>query len=242
MVNKMRRFLCRIPFFSLAVLFAIGCFAADFIDRRPPWDVSHVSTFNRGDASDRSWVGSSSTLNGNAVVTGSALILDGTGDYAEWPDSAQHRSYPITWMCWFNMQGRDQTNPATLFGKYASAGSGNGYLIYCTTTEALFAFYGVNGANIVSDSGLISPSTYKTAGWHHVAIVINASGGTMYVDGVSVDTNTWTGTPQATTSAEVLRAGRFGTGNYFNGDLDDCRIYQRDLTANEIAIIYLEGR
>lgn len=238
----MRRLLCRIPFFSLAVLFAFGCFAADRFDRFPPWDAAFLVSMNRSDASDRSFYNATGTLNGNAAASSRSLVLDGTGDYAEWPDHAAYRAYPITYMTWFNMQSRDQTNPATLFGKYAAAGSGNGWLIYTDTAEVIRSFYGLNVGNIVSDSALVSPSSYKDSNWHHVAIVIYASGGIMYIDGASVDTAAWTGTPQATTTAEVLRAGRFGTGNYFNGDLDDLMIFSRELSAAEIAAIYAEGR
>src|SRR5204863_254346 len=73
------------------------------------------------------------------------------------------------------------------------------------------------------DGGFISDGQ-----WHHVALVVSATGGVIYIDGVSRGTpQGWTGTPGATTTNTPITIGRYGTSsmvtNTFAGDLDHGR-------------------
>ena len=75
------------------------------------------------------------------------------------------------------------------------------------------------------------PNVYDGS-WHHVAIVLDNGNAWGYVDGVEVDSTTYNhGNGFGTTDPLLLITG-------FAGDRDDVRIYNRALSADEIAALY----
>ena len=81
--------------------------------------------------------------------------------------------------------------------------------------------------------------------WHHVFFTISRSGNcTRYLDGTSVGTagcSSWAATDL--TNAVNLKFGVNGVGNgYWNGALDDVRIYNRALSPAEVKELYLIGK
>jgi len=85
-----------------------------------------------------------------------------------------------------------------------------------------------------------SAGTYKDGAWHHGAFVGNGSQLVLYIDGVAE-------TPVNITSAmgdydQDLQIGRYGGGSvYFNGLIDDVRIYDEALNAQSVELIYADG-
>jgi hypothetical protein len=70
-------------------------------------------------------------------------------------------------------------------------------------------------------------------------MVIDGSGvPTAYLDGVAIGTFAGTG-PQAPSSSTVSFGG--DSGNFFNGSVDDVRLYNRALTLAEILSLYSGG-
>ena len=90
---------------------------------------------------------------------------------------------------------------------------------------------------------MTTPAALSTGAWHHIAVVLGAGAtytGTLYIDKVAVGTN----------SAMTLRPSDLGAGGnnfigksqysgdpYFDGFIDDFRIYKRALTAAEISAL-----
>jgi hypothetical protein len=78
----------------------------------------------------------------------------------------------------------------------------------------------------------------------HVVGVAKFTGGgiDLYIDGVFIGTTAnagWTANSANTTSGNAhIGSEDDGAGNYFNGTIDDVRIYHRALSANEINTIY----
>ena len=77
--------------------------------------------------------------------------------------------------------------------------------------------------------------------WVYFAIVIDYSGATakFYRNGMWIQTNNMT-TPVFPSSTRAKYLGAISTANYkiIDGDLDDIRIYNRELSAAEIKAIY----
>ena len=73
--------------------------------------------------------------------------------------------------------------------------------------------------------------------WHHVAYAIDAAAGTadLYLNGVLSATVTFTGTPLMMKPDQVLRIGNCSGTEYMNGMIDEVRIYNRALSAAEVA-------
>ncbi len=89
-------------------------------------------------------------------------------------------------------------------------------------------------------------ATYSDSRWHHAAVALTI--GTpasvkIYVDGV-VSAGAWTngsGTETPYNSNGTLYIGRTEQPEFFSGYLDDVRVYNRALSANEVMAIYQAG-
>jgi hypothetical protein len=83
-------------------------------------------------------------------------------------------------------------------------------------------------------------TTITDGNWHHLAITLNsgvANGSTLYVDGAAKKTFTWT--PPSQTGSLVIGAAYGGSySQYFNGAIDHTKIFNRMLSADEIAAEY----
>ena len=98
--------------------------------------------------------------------------------------------------------------------------------------ELEFYIDGVTGATLVTTP----PSE---GNWHHIAGTYNGSSISLYIDGQIVTQQTASGSMPITTDS--LAIGFKPNANmfyYFNGIIDDVRIYGRSLTAGEITGLY----
>jgi hypothetical protein len=81
-----------------------------------------------------------------------------------------------------------------------------------------------SGTNIVSD-GL----------WHHVAAVLSGSVAYIYVDGILKGSdNTTSGGTRTTNSSDPLRIGATNSGQYFEGPIDEVKMYNYARTQKQI--------
>ena len=118
-----------------------------------------------------------------------------------------------------------------------------------------FEFFVNNGRIEIWSAATCSPriightgASIITAGtWHHIAYATNGSGNSFYIDGVPVSVTYSSG--NATTNSFFNQCGAVaGTGyrigratsatEYFDGDIDEARIYNRRLTDADIAALY----
>jgi hypothetical protein len=103
---------------------------------------------------------------------------------------------------------------------------------------AKIAFY--NGSSFVTASYAVA---YVDTGWHHFAGVFSNSGDTLklYVDGVQVASTSTTSNVSyfgAGSNTVIGRHGNSGTNNDFTGSIDDVQVYNRALSASEVAELY----
>lgn len=82
---------------------------------------------------------------------------------------------------------------------------------------------------------------YSNNAWHHVVFLWNAAASTysIYLDGILKESKTNITFSALTTGAEEF--GRYGSSNYFNGQMDDVRIYNRALSTAEVTQLYNNG-
>lgn len=98
---------------------------------------------------------------------------------------------------------------------------------------------GNSGSEVISSS-----VTVNTNEWYHVAATRSGSTWRIYLNGVEIKNGTTNSTSISLNNA--FRIGTYsaatgGTTYYFNGTLDETKIYSRTLSANEVMIQYLEG-
>jgi hypothetical protein len=96
---------------------------------------------------------------------------------------------------------------------------------------------GVNGGQLAAWKGMGSTVLVGTAapgsGWHHVVYTFDGTTRRLYVDGTSRGTSTMAGETGAVTEGHV---GGFGT-QMFAGTVDEIRVYDRAITADEVTAL-----
>ena len=189
-----------------------------------------------GDATD-SWGSNDGTTYGGVSwvdgVRGQAVSLDGSDDeivssntvattdymtvsaWVKKPTSTTDNEYAVTW-------GPDSNNLVTIF-YYGSSGQD-----WCT-------FIQVGGSNNIIHTGILAET-----GWNHFAIVITPSEHISYANGVEVGRESHGFTPSNIGDGNFYVGAR-PDGKYYDGNVDDVRIYPFALEPWEVHDLYRYG-
>jgi hypothetical protein len=103
---------------------------------------------------------------------------------------------------------------------------------YTTSMLALRGNTDVTSGNITMDNYL--------GRWTHLAVTVDGNDATLYINGGEVASGTFTFGPNSVASMAIGNTCGVNAGNNtqtFNGDLDEVRIYNRALTAAEVAYL-----
>jgi len=173
---------------------------------------------------------------------GSALLLSGDDfgdDYVELPIGSLISSLTdATFALWVDYSGQ-----GGVWSRIFDFGSGTTQYIFISPARGGDAalLFEVNGPNAGTNL-LPAPFTLPT-GWHHVAGVVDSSTMemTLYLDGAEVGRGPTDSLPRdmGETTQNWLGRSQYVADPYFNGSLDDFRIYSRALSREEI--LYLAG-
>jgi hypothetical protein len=203
-----------------------------------PSDAKALYAFE-GNAQDSSGGGNHGTANAVSYVAGKvgsqAAQFNGTSSYVLIPRSIQDDFTVALWVKttdtagsagaqWWNGKG-------LVDGEVGGGGADWGTAV----VNGKFAL-GVGSAG--GDTTIASSVSINDGTWHHVAATRNNTTGAMavYVDGILRGSGT--GPTGSRTWPANLRIGSLQTANnYLNGALDDVRLYNRILTAGEIAAL-----
>jgi cytochrome oxidase assembly protein ShyY1 len=159
---------------------------------------------------------------------GAALNFDGLNDFVSIPHNVVLNAFPLTAEAWIKTSV--SKFPAGIISKYVS---GDGWRIYQNLSNLTATI------NVASSSCTVNSSGQSIAdgAWHHVAFTADASGGKIYIDGILRGTATWTGAPGIPTNTAPVSIGFYsgavGT-EYFEGNIDEVRIWNRALCVGEI--------
>jgi len=164
---------------------------------------------------------------------GYALTFDGSNDYVAVPHEPVLNAYPLTVAVWLKTAA---TGVHGILNKYWP-GSFDGYQLFVNDGN-LCAWYFRSAVDAVWDGSGCTLSTPGLAddAWHHVAFVVDAAGGRLYVDGALQASQPWLGVPGAASTTRDLELGRYSgiTDPYWPGTVDDVRVYNRALAVAEI--------
>ena len=197
-------------------------------------------------AADSSTGGHTGTLkNGAAFVSGhidNAVQFDGNNDYVEVAHSDDFLVDDGTVALWFKSDNADSTR--MLFSKDSSGYDTGGHLtIYTESSRVKVRLQSTGSSYTVQSSNFLQDNT-----WYHMALTFGSAGMKLYVNGSLEDTDSYTGglgtTSGGTGNYEPLAIGAstWGSGNqvitplsyYFDGLIDDVRVYNRALTTEEV--------
>jgi hypothetical protein len=170
---------------------------------------------------------------------GGALSFDGADDYVSVPDDAALDVLgDITISAWiyFTRGGSYQA----IVTRCVGSGARNNPFDFRTTWHAKPDLAFVR-ADATAHERVYGTAALAIGQWHHVSVRVENNIPDFYVDGLITgkyaDT-TFTRTP--TGSANPLLIGRRDDGLYFNGLIDEVRIYSRALSGSEIMALVPE--
>ncbi len=170
---------------------------------------------------------------------GRSLVLDGMSGYADLPVGPLIQSLSsATFSVW-----TDYAGSGGAWQRVFDFGSSTDVYLFLTqrngSADMRFAITtGSSGAESVVDA-----STALPAGWHHVAVAIDGAAREMqlYLDGALVDSGPTDTLPLelGNTTQNWIGRSQYADDPYFNGSVDDFRIYNRTLSGAEVR--YLVG-
>ena len=151
--------------------------------------------------------------------TGS-VYFDGTGDYLQMPDSSDFAFGAEDYSIELWIYSRTLSAIQRIFGQRA-ADAGSIQMLLETSASGVLSYYFSIGD---SSTQLGTTAVTQINTWHHIAITRLSGTHTLYVDGVSVATNSTSGSLDD--RAEPFSIGRQGdfTSNNFNGYISNFRI------------------
>ncbi|CAN5389845.1 hypothetical protein BH09GEM1_BH09GEM1_38920 [soil metagenome] len=168
--------------------------------------------------------GAVATVNPGAIVAGGVLNLNGTSGYVEFGSHLVPTSGAYT-VAFFARTRGPQSGIVEMISQGSSSGPG-------------FYIGGNGGTGLrVTDSwpyAINSGYFGVDENFHHYALTVDPSYSTFFVDGVAIAS--MSGAISTTTGGTNTRFGaQFDPyGEYFNGEMDDVRIYGNALDAAEI--------
>ncbi|MBI2624578.1 LamG domain-containing protein [Candidatus Parcubacteria bacterium] len=203
--------------------------------------------FTTNIASDRSGSGNNGAITNMSTSTapaigklGQALSFDGSDDYV---NAGTNSSLNVTtgWTAsfWFKANAIHDTNNY-IFSRRDSA-DGSGYSCYINNTNDRLRCLVYDGTTVVGDDD--TTTTIVPGRWYHGAATYNGSNTLrVYINGVQEATETATvSLPTETVSFLIGIYNSLAAEYDFNGLIDEVRIYNRALTAQEVKQLYLAG-
>ncbi len=200
------------------------------------WDMDETSGTSAGDSSI---LGNNATAaggldfgtNSTAGQFGNAVTLDGVDDFF-YVSGLNIYSNTVTLTAWIKRNGTPSGWNGLIFSRANQAAGLN----FGNSTELRYHW---NDGNWGWNSGLNVPNNT----WTFVALVIEPSKATIYMnDGGTTQSAVNTATHNPDSFAGTTYIGRdVNAGRFFNGSMDDVRIYDYSLTATQIEQIIAGG-
>lgn len=172
------------------------------------------------------------TVNSPSWVTGKigdALSFNGTNQYVAINNFSAGPAIngTQTISAWFFLNSTSSTQDiATIY----NGGSAANQLRINSDTLQVSSW---GGTNLVNSSKAVSANF-----WHQAVFTYNGSVADIYLDGNLVGQST--NTPQSGASSKFY-IGTYGTGEYFNGDIDEVKVFNRALSQDEVTANYEAG-
>ncbi len=191
-------------------------------------------------AIDSSGSGFNGTMHGTTTahspVRGLARHFDGSDDYVGVPhNSGCKPTAALTVSAWLNLEDTNRVQNAV------SCTEGSGYSLgYSTSKEALsFAVYRQSGGWATVD---VPGHMFSVGEWIHAVGVYTGSSISMYLNGKQIASHPASGSLRYISNQLIVggEAGHSGpaTTMWFQGWIDEVRIYNRGLSSDEVTELY----
>ncbi len=198
-----------------------------------------VSSFNDlSDASRTTYITNGTSIVSDTIEGGShAIQFNGTSDTTSWLVNPYAQTGTFSWSAWFNSDTLSGTQ--SICGGNSWSTFNGGFLF---TSGGVVKFVLNKGVNGQSSVGLVGTTSLSTNTWYHVCVKGDGTNAYLYLNGsleVSGAFNGF-GTPwqkhfRIGTAGAGAGDSAFGTNtHFFDGKIDDVRVYSRGLNQSEI--------
>lgn len=162
------------------------------------------------------------------VVVERSVYFDGIQDYIDVGDYKDLNS-AFTVSSWIKRENSAMN--ATILSKRDAAFT-EGYDLKINNSNLIeMAWNG--GADKITSNTVVPDSE-----WHHIAVIFNGGTAKLYIDGVLDKTTTGLSNPSNTNQSFIIAAaGKTGTTDFFEGNIDEVRIWNVALTPDQLHYI-----
>lgn len=189
-----------------------------------------------GNAKDSTPYSNNAAVNGPALTAdrrgraNSAYSFNGTSDYMNCGTSSILRpSTAITISAWVYMTGY-----STALSGIVNYGAG-GYWLSVGSNGIPYLY-------ITSNTAVNAVSVIPLNQWRHIVATYDGSTGKIYINGSLNNSQTWTGAISSYALNCFIGSNKAVAGRYFQGSLDDVRIYNRALSSSEVQSLFIQYR
>ncbi len=198
-----------------------------------------------GNFKDSSGQGNNGTQIGGVKITsgakGRACSFDGVNDYVNVTSASALNAANLTISAWVKVNA---------FSGGAGGGgivtkriwsNTDGYMLYLRSTRMDLSY---SNASDYTWTDFTYNAAFNTNKWYHLAATVNRTDVVFYINGQEVQRNVSIGTvTNGLYPTEPLRIGvGYSLNHYFNGTIDEVRIYNRSLSATEVNALYDTGK
>jgi hypothetical protein len=180
-----------------------------------------------GDLSGNGNAGAVSNATWTTGRYGGALSFNGTSSSVNLPALGTFYSGGFTLEAWVKKASTTQVDKAVV-GSWT--GDGGGPMVWIDHIQGHYYLTLNKGLSNYLDSG----ATPNAGTWQHVAATYDGTTARFYVDGALVASKPFSGSVGDANSWRIGAYGSSATG-FFDGTIDEVRIYNRALAASEIA-------
>ena len=188
-----------------------------------------------GNANDNTSNAHHGTVSGATLTSGkdnisnTAYSFDGTNDYIEYPIGLLSGAGEFSISLWINTSSSTESR---IIQQRDSNGYNGEYMLNLKSSGKLNLQTYKSGYKW----GGTTTSTINDSNWHHVCFVQKDNGGSLYLDGSLKFTDNSSGKVELLFSTKTYVGGDKRNNNrFFNGKVDELRIYNRALTSTEIS-------
>lgn len=188
----------------------------------------HSKEGNDGDIIGATWVA--------GKILGKALLFDGTDDYVQTPDAANLRvTSEASIEAWIKLTNKDKFQ--MVFNKWYD-GSNRSYYFRVNDTNVLRLTVSLDGT---TEDGASGATALVTGRWYHVVGIFDGTDIRVFLDGVQDGITNYPGSIKV--NNQVVNVGiNHAAGEDFDGIIDEVRLFNRVLSAEEVKRHFASGK
>jgi len=196
------------------------------------WKFDEGSGSQAGDSSGNKHDG---TINGGVAwssgVNGKALNLDGVDDYVQVKHKAGLSPSKFTYALWVKIDKLPSVD-VDLMAKRSTQDNSPTLILF--NTGEIWLHWEVSKTNY----DLKSKTKLLPGTWYHLVATYNGSAAKIYINAAPTNSSAVTASPPTSNTDDITLGTGLNKKYFFNGQLDDVRIYDAALAPGQIKLLY----